>query len=234
MYKKLTELGLKTGTDKAYYHLFTEFYNDYFENFLGRPITILEIGIASGKSIFMLHEFFPDATIYAIDINEESVNLDLGDNIHKYLCSQDDFASLSNLFSGIKFDIIIEDGSHLTSHQQTSLGFFFQYLNAGGIYICEDLHTSYRKSHVDTSITTMQMIENYKLFGTFKTNLLTNEQMDYLHSNVSDLKLYERTENAIVCYQCFKTNFSRADNCTSCGTVLSPLDRSITSIFFHA
>jgi ubiquinone/menaquinone biosynthesis C-methylase UbiE len=234
MYKKLTELGLKTGTDKAYYHLFTEFYNDYFENFLCRPINILEIGIASGKSILMLREFFPNASIYAIDINEESVNLDLGDNVHKYLCSQDDFANLSNLFSETKFDIIIEDGSHFTSHQQTSLGFFFQYLNAGGIYICEDLHTSYRTSHIDSSITTMQMIENYKLFGTFKSNLLTNEQLEYLHTNVSDLKLYERSENALLCYHCFQLNVLRGDNCASCGTLLSPLDRSITSIFFHA
>ena len=98
MYKKLTEIGLRTKTDKAYFHLFTEFYNDYFETFLGRPINILEIGIAEGGSILMMREFFPNATIYAIDINQKSVNLELGENIHKYLCSQDDFVTLSNLF----------------------------------------------------------------------------------------------------------------------------------------
>jgi len=114
------------------------------------------------------------------------------------------------------------------------LGFLFPYLNRGGIYICEDLHTSYRKSHVDTEITTMQMIENYKLFGKFKTNLLTDEQLSYLHSNVSDLILHQRSENALACYNCYQSNVLRLDNCVSCGTVLSPLDKSITSIFFHA
>ena len=75
--KPLTEIGLKHQTDKAYFHLFTEFYNDYFERFLGRPIQILEIGIAGGNSLTMLQEFFPEATIHAIDINETSVRLDL-------------------------------------------------------------------------------------------------------------------------------------------------------------
>jgi hypothetical protein len=234
MYKKLTEIGLRTKTDKAYFHLFTEFYNDYFENFLGRPINILEIGIAKGGSILMMREFFPDATIYAIDINPKSVDLELGENVHKYLCSQDDFTLLSKLFSEIKFDIIIEDGSHLISHQQTSLGFFFSYLNKGGIYICEDLHTSYNKSYIDASITTMQMIENYKLFGTLKTTLLPSDQLDYLHKNISELKLYERTDSAIMCYSCFHSNILKSENCVSCKTQLSPLDRSITSIFFHS
>jgi hypothetical protein len=128
MYSKLTELGLKYQTDKAYFHLFTEFYNDYFEKFLDRPINILEIGIFEGKSLLMLKEFFPESTIYSIDINPKSVDLNLGNNINKYLCSQDDFPKLQKIFNNIKFDIIIEDGSHMTSHQQTSLGFFFSYL----------------------------------------------------------------------------------------------------------
>lgn len=57
-FKKLTEIGLKYETDKAYFHLFTEFYNDYFDEFLNKPINILEIGIASGSSLLMLKEFF--------------------------------------------------------------------------------------------------------------------------------------------------------------------------------
>lgn len=231
--KNLTKIGLKTGTDKAYYHLFTEFYDDYFTKFLGRPINILEIGISAGKSILMLKEYFPDATIYAIDINPESVNLDLGINVHKYLCSQDDFNNLTNLFSGIKFDIIIEDGSHLTSHQQTSLGFLFPYLKPSGIYICEDLHTSYINYYKNSSISTIDFITNYKNSGIFETNLLSEIQLKYLNQNVLDLEIYERSDNAIRCYNCNQENIDRINNCKSCGTTLSPLDKSITSVFTH-
>ena len=85
---KLTKIGLKYNTDKAYFHLFTEFYDIYFNTFLDKKINILEIGILNGSSILMLKEYFPDATIYAIDINQNSVNLKLGDNVYTYLCSQ--------------------------------------------------------------------------------------------------------------------------------------------------
>lgn len=232
MHSKLTEIGLKYKTDKAYFHLFTEFYDGYFEQFLGRPINILEIGIFEGKSLLMLKDFFPEATIYSIDINPASVALNLGSNIHTYLCSQDDFPKLQQIFNNKKFDIIIEDGSHMTSHQQTSLGFFFQYLNSGGIYICEDLHTSYSPGYIDTATTTMNILENYQATKQIQCELFDIIQTNYLNENISDLQIYERKENALMCYKCKKPN-NTCDNICACGTDLSPSDRSITSILIH-
>jgi 23S rRNA U2552 (ribose-2'-O)-methylase RlmE/FtsJ len=227
---KLTELGIKCQTDKAYFHLFTEFYMPYFEKYVDKNVCILEIGIATGASLRLLDSYFPNATIYAIDISEESVNIKFGNNIHTYLCSQDDFHKLQELFKGITFDIIIEDGSHLTSHQQTSLGFFFQYLNKGGIYICEDLHTSYRPNYIDTPTTTMEMIENYQTTKSIKSDVLSNTEIEYLNKNIVDIVVYERKDNALQCYNCKKWNTEHANNCI-CGINLSPSDRSITSIF---
>jgi len=229
---RLTEIGLQCQTDKAYYHLFTEFYMPYFEKYMDKNVCILEIGIFQGNSLRLLDSYFPNAIIYAIDINKNSVNLKFGNNIHTFLCSQDDFQKLQEIFNGIKFDIIIEDGSHLTSHQQTSLGFFFPFLNKGGIYICEDLHTSYNAAYVDTSITTMEMIEYYQYTKTIKSNLLDENQIKYLNENIADVVLYERQVNAIQCYSCKRYNTEDMNNCI-CGINLSPSDRSITSVFIH-
>jgi 23S rRNA U2552 (ribose-2'-O)-methylase RlmE/FtsJ len=229
---KLTEIGIKCQTDKAYFHLFTEFYMPYFEKYLDKHVCILEIGIAEGNSLRLLDSYFPNATIYAIDINEKSVQLKFGNNIHTYLCSQDNFQKLQELFNGIKFDIIIDDGSHLTSHQQKSLGFLFPFLNKGGIYICEDLHTSYRLDNVDTKITTMEMIEYFQNTKTIKTDILNMNQIEYLNKNIIDIVLYERKHNAIQCYGCKKYNTEGMNYC-NCGINLSPSDRSITSVFIH-
>jgi ubiquinone/menaquinone biosynthesis C-methylase UbiE len=226
--KKLTQLGFRYKTDKAYFHLFTEFYNDYFEKM--KPVNILEIGILNGSSILMLRDFFPDATIYAVDINPNSVNLDLGKGVNKYICSQDDFERLKILFNNIKFDIIIDDGSHMTSHQQKSLGFFFRYLNEKGIYICEDLHTSYNKSYIDTTITTMEMIENYKKTFKINSDVLNETDKNYLNEHISELILYQRKENALMCYNCGEYNLDKKETCV-CNVNLSSSDRSITSIF---
>ena len=230
---RLTEIGVRCQTDKAYFHLFTEFYMSYFEKYLDKHVSILEIGIAQGSSLRLLDSYFPNATIYAIDINENSVNLKLGDNIHTFLCSQDDFKKLQEIFNGMKFDIIIEDGSHLTSHQQKSLGFFFPFLNKDGIYICEDLHTSYRENFIDSTITTMEMIEYYQNTKTIKSDILNDSQINYLNQNIVDVLLYERQHNALQCYNC-KTYNTEGRNYCVCGINLSPSDRSITSVFVHA
>lgn len=229
---KLTEIGITCQTDKAYFHLFTEFYMPYFEKYVDKNICILEIGIAQGGSLRLLQSYFPNATIYAIDINEQSVQLKIGDNVHTYLCSQDDFQKLQEIFNGITFDIIIEDGSHLTSHQQSSLGFFFPFLNKGGIYICEDLHTSYNKDYIDTTITTMDLIEHYQHTKTIKSDVLHDTQIEYLNKHIVEIVVYERNQNALQCYYCKAWNTEYADTC-KCGINLSPSDRSITSVFTH-
>lgn len=229
----LTKIGLKYKTDKAYFHLFTEFYYDYFNKFLDRPINILEIGIANGGSILMLKEFFPKATIYAIDVEEKSVNLNLGENINTYLCNQTDIHTLENIIKNLKFDIIIDDGSHVISHQLISLGYLFPYLNKNGIYICEDLHTSFRPSFIDSELTTLQVLNNFNLFKTINCNLINEEQTNYLNNNIDDhIEIYYRTNNALECYSCKNINYDNNTKC-KCGIDLSPNDKSITSIIKH-
>jgi hypothetical protein len=54
------------------------------------------------------------------------------------------------------FDIIIDDGSHITSHQILSFETLWAYLNVGGTYVIEDTLTSLGKNrYIDCSPTTM-------------------------------------------------------------------------------
>ena len=51
---------------------------------------------------------------------------------------------LESLINKLKnFDIIIDDGSHQSKHIIKSFNFLFPYLNTNGIYVIEDLQTSY-------------------------------------------------------------------------------------------
>jgi hypothetical protein len=230
----LTKIGLKYNTDKSYFHLFTEFYNDYFEKYRDKNINILEMGIFTGLSLQMLAEYFPKATIYAIDINEEYVNNanNYKKNIIAYQCNQIDFVKLQELFQHMKFDIIIDDGSHITSHQQKSLGFFFPYLNKEGIYICEDLHTSYDNNYIDTSMTTLQILEEYNNIKSININLLDKDENKYLNDNINEVNIYYRNQNAFKCYECSNLNNENLEYCI-CGVDLSPRNKSISSIITH-
>ncbi len=148
--KRLTKLANKYDTDKGtecrFGHSFTDFYEPYLTKF--ENPTILEIGTAEGSSAKMFNDFFDgDCTIYTVDINAEcGKNVEGYSNIHFFQadCGTEEGIRglIDNILRDIKFDIIIEDASHLWDHQMMSLYFFSKHLNSGGIYILEDLHTS--------------------------------------------------------------------------------------------
>ena len=56
--------------------------------------------------------------------------------------SVDDLEEFLSLHGG-DFDIIIDDGSHFSKHIIASFKFLFKYLSNNGLYIIEDLQTSY-------------------------------------------------------------------------------------------
>jgi hypothetical protein len=42
-------------------------------------------------------------------------------------------------------DVVIDDGSHVAEHQKISFDVLFPLVSDDGLYLCEDLHTSYWK-----------------------------------------------------------------------------------------
>ena len=46
-------------------------------------------------------------------------------------------------------DIVLDDGSHVASHQRISFDVLFKLLSEGGLYMVEDLHTSYWRGHYE-------------------------------------------------------------------------------------
>jgi hypothetical protein len=134
------------GTLKGAGHSYTLVYEQWFESIRQEPLRVLEIGVCDprrpGASLQSWHEYFPNATLYGYDI-EDAHRFD-NDRIVTFIGDQSNPADLARFieFSGGEFDLIIDDGSHLSRHQQASLAFLFPYLKPGGQYIIEDLHCS--------------------------------------------------------------------------------------------
>ncbi len=123
-----------------------EIYDRHLQHLKGRKINILEIGISHGGSLQMWQYYFNgDATIYAVDINPECKNLE-SENIKIFMGSQEDETFLKNLKNSIpKIDVLIDDGGHTMKQQVTTFNQLFDHVADEGMYICEDLHTSYWK-----------------------------------------------------------------------------------------
>lgn len=153
----LNDIGLKYNTDKSSrFHNYLDFYEEHLpdQSFNGR---LLEIGIMDGYSIQMWREYYPDAEIVGVDIMpKDHLKIAKDPNVTLLQLNATDIEAVSELEY---FDIVIDDGSHMSLEQQQDFfWFYFNQLNQGGIYVIEDLWTSHMPNYVNSKYTTKQVL----------------------------------------------------------------------------
>ncbi len=148
-----------------------EIYEQHFSRFRDKEVTILEIGIFQGGSLQMWKDYFgPKAKIYGIDINPKCKEFE-EENIHILAGSQSDRKFLRQIKEIIPpVDILIDDGGHTMRQQSITFDELFDHVKENGVYLCEDLHTSYHLSYGG----------GYRRMGTFIQK--SKRFIDYLHA----------------------------------------------------
>jgi len=123
---------------------YIDIYDQYFHKYRNKEIVFVEIGIAHGGSLQMWRTYFGEkATIIGIDVNPECKKFEEG-NTKIYIGSQEDENFLQQLKLEIpQADILLDDGGHTMKQQITTFNVLFNHIKEDGIYVCEDLHTSY-------------------------------------------------------------------------------------------
>ena len=195
----LTALSNKYGCLKGPKgHNFTPIYDLYFAPIRSQVKRIFEIGIEYGYSAKMFRDYFPNATIFAIDIVDCSKFN--SDRIKTYIADQANKKQLQGFINthGSDFDIILDDGGHAMDMQQISLAFLFPHLKSGGLYVLEDVHTSFYPKEAcgaepDGSNTTYRMITDYmKMNGRIISKYMTQAEEDYITANIEYCSLVNR------------------------------------------
>ena len=157
-----------------------EIYNRHFNKYREQELVVVEIGVFQGGSLQMWkHYFGPKVKIYGLDINPMCKQFE-EENIKIFIGSQSDRAFLKKVASEIgPIDILIDDGGHSMKQQITSFQEFFKHVKYGGVYLCEDTHTSYW----------LEFGGGYKRRGTFmefSKNLI--DQLNAFHSQQHSLQ----------------------------------------------
>jgi demethylmacrocin O-methyltransferase len=144
----LNLLAALCGTDKYGAHDYTPIYQELMSRLRGQPVRLLEIGVGGfqgglgGESLLMWAAYFPKGMLYGIDIYDKT-SLSRG-RIKVLQCSQTDRPRLVEIGEAYgPFDFIIDDGSHLNSHQIESFQILWPFVKDHGAYIIEDVQTSY-------------------------------------------------------------------------------------------
>jgi 23S rRNA U2552 (ribose-2'-O)-methylase RlmE/FtsJ len=135
MLKKIYESLQKEGcySDKGTYHSYIDVYQNLFEPYQNAKC-VMEIGVYKGESLRLWREFFKEAIIIGVDINKwedipgvESIvgNINNSEIIEK--------------ISQYRFDIIIDDASHLFNDQLSAFKNLEPFMTTNGLYIIEDI-----------------------------------------------------------------------------------------------
>jgi hypothetical protein len=128
-----------------------EVYDRYFAPLRGKPVKMLEIGIDRGGSIAGWKKYFGEAELdyTGLDINPDcsrlaraGVKIVIGDQMNASL--------LAEIARAGPYDIIIDDGGHVTGQQIVSFEHLFGAVGDGGYYVIEDTHTSFWPSFHST------------------------------------------------------------------------------------
>jgi hypothetical protein len=147
----LNAIGLNFKTDKASDgHNYLHFYERYLQHLREESIILVEAGIGGyefrdqgGQSLRMWSKYFqhPDTKIYGFDKFDKGGIISTGATILQI--DQTDEAALLNAFGNMAIDVFIDDASHINPLSIRTFEIMFPLVKPGGVYIWEDIHTSY-------------------------------------------------------------------------------------------
>lgn len=146
----LGELARAYLTDKwGGVHWFADVYEQHLRPYRDLPVRVLEIGIGGyghpaqgGEGMRVWKRYFHRGLIVGADIYDKS-GVD-AQRMITVVADQSSPAALAEIDEQYgPFDIIIDDGSHVNAHVRTSFEVLFPRLRSGGLYVVEDLYTSF-------------------------------------------------------------------------------------------
>jgi hypothetical protein len=164
-------------------------------------IAFLEIGLlhpfdsqevaTKAPSLQMWREYFPHATLFGFDINDFSMVTIADCTIFRGdMGSRDDLREMARA-AATPFDIVVEDGSHASHHQQIALATLFPFVAPGGCYIIEDLHwqpAALEKSGIPKTRT---LCRDFKSVRIIRSPIISEGESAYLADNIRSIDLFD-------------------------------------------
>ena len=174
----LKSLADNTRTDKNTVHSYLDLYETLLNKKKNTAKNVLEVGIGDGNasrgnggSIMLWHNYFQNATVYALDIqhidkiwdelkNNDRIQLYTSTNAYDEKQFKETF-----LDKNIKCDFMLDDGPHTLESMIDFIRFYSQIMTDDGILIIEDVQKwewiDILKTHVPESL--KQYVKVYDL-----------------------------------------------------------------------
>jgi len=140
----MVQLADHSRTDKNTNHSYLPLYQSLLESKKHTAKNVLEVGICEGGSIKLWNDFFPNATVHALELYYKEWS-ELNQPRIKLYKSHDayDEALFNRTFlsSTEKFDFLLDDGCHTLPSMQQFIRLYSNVMSDDGILIVEDVQS---------------------------------------------------------------------------------------------
>lgn len=118
-----------------------DIYHRHFAKFIGKEVTLVEVGVYGGGSLAMWRQYFgPRCQVHGVDI-EPACQRCAAERISVHIGDQSDRAFWQLFRQQIpSVDVFIDDGGHTPEQQRITLEEMLPHVTPGGVYLCEDIH----------------------------------------------------------------------------------------------
>lgn len=116
----------------------------------------MEVGVKEGGSIRMWCEYFANASVVGVDINDPPGEYPEATIVIGDATRAETFEHLDN------FDVIIDDGSHRLFDQINTFHLLWPKLNPGGVYLIEDIHDLEQVQHYFKQLAPVVIIHDWR------------------------------------------------------------------------
>ena len=183
-YKSFMKSPYRSIKSQSYFNV----YDHLLEEYVGKDITFVEIGVLDGGSLFMWRDFFGDkARIIGIEINEEAKVWEKH-GFEIFTGSQGDLGFWEDFYNEVgKVDVILDDGGHTYRQQILTVECSLKNINPGGKIIIEDTYTSYEREYgYPSNYSFIKYVSNLVDGINLRTpKIKTNKKANKIISNIS-------------------------------------------------
>ncbi|WP_350260883.1 class I SAM-dependent methyltransferase [Pantoea sp. BJ2] len=137
------------GKSSDKWDIYLDVYDELFFDRRSNVSSFLEIGVQNGGSLEIWSKYFSSAQhLVGCDINPDCAKLNYDNPSIEVVIGNSSTVEIKEKILSISsaFDVIIDDGSHVSSDIIKSFLLYFPLIADDGIYIIEDLHASYWES----------------------------------------------------------------------------------------
>ncbi len=191
----------KQDDKKIIAHGYAKIYEKYLKEKKEKNLNIIELGSFYGNASAAFYFYFKNSQIYSADINPD-MYLYRSKRLKNFFTDTSSRASIENniLTRNTKFDLIIEDASHMLKDQIISLFILFKNLNSGGIFIVEEIDFPEKREDMRDGQefpdlkTILKKIINKE---NFNSRYINEHEKNYFLENFDTIKFYTGNVNEI-------------------------------------